>query len=95
MDRDAPYPIHAATLFVNPAYAYSCNFDVDGEVMGGILTCFYRMVLDANAHRAINCKMEMYREANKLFGFADVVNERSVLMPRKPLEFKILIMCFI
>ena len=89
------WPIHAVTLFLNPAYAYSCNFDFDGEVMEGILTCIQRMVPEVDVHRIINREMEMYREASKLIGFGDVVHERSVLIPHKPLEFKILITCFI
>jgi hypothetical protein len=52
------------------------------------------MVPDVDAHRAINCEMEMYPEASGLFGFADTLYERSILMPCKPLEFKILIMFF-
>jgi hypothetical protein len=53
------------------------------------------MVLDEEAHRTINRKMEMYKDASRLFGFVDVVQERSILMQRKPLEFRILITCFI
>jgi len=37
----------------------------------------------------------MYQEASGLIGFVNVVNEKSILMPHEPLEFKILIMCFI
>lgn len=89
------WPIHAATLFLNAAYAYSCNFDFDGEVMEGLLTCLRKMVLDVDAWKTINRKMEMYWEVSGLFGFANAVNERSIQMPRKPLELKNLIMCFI
>jgi hypothetical protein len=39
-------PIHAATLFLYPAFSYKCNFDFDAEVMEGLLTCLQRMVLD-------------------------------------------------
>jgi hypothetical protein len=28
-------PIHAAGLFLNPAFAYACGFNFDGEVMDG------------------------------------------------------------
>ena len=30
-------PIHAATIFLNLAFSYKCNFDFDGEVMEGLL----------------------------------------------------------
>jgi hypothetical protein len=88
-------PIHATTFFLNPAYAYSCNFDFDGKMMEGLLTCLQRMVHDVDARRTINSEMEMYQEASGLFGFTDAINEWSILMPRKPLEFRSLIMCFI
>ena len=32
-------PIHATTLFLNPAFAYKCNFDFEDEVLEGLLTC--------------------------------------------------------
>ena len=53
-------PIHAATLFLNPYYAYSSDFDFDGEVMEGLLTCLERMVPDVETHRTISVEMEMY-----------------------------------
>jgi len=87
--------IHAITLFLNPTYAYSCDFDFNCKVVEGLLTCLWRMVPDGDAHRTINHKMEMYWEASELFGFVDVVNERSILMLHKPLEFKILTMFYL
>ena len=90
-------PIHAAALFLNPSYAYSSDFDFDGEVMEGHLACLERIVPDVETRRTISVEMEMYREARELFGFIDAISNISVLMPRKPLEFKVklLIMCFI
>eukprot|EP00253_Pinus_taeda_P012325 PITA_12325 len=32
-------PIHAATLFLNPAFSYKCGFDFDGEVTEGLHSC--------------------------------------------------------
>lgn len=72
------WPIHATTLFLNAAYGYSHNFDFDGEVMEGLLTCLRKMVLDVDAWKTINRKMEMYWEVSGLFGFANAVNERSI-----------------
>ena len=80
-----------------PSYAYSSDFDFDGEVIEGLLTCLERMVPNVETRRTISVEMEMYREARGLFAFADAISNRIVLMPRKPLEFKVklLIMCFI
>lgn len=57
--------------------------------------CLQRMVPDQEARRTINCEMEMYRNANGLFGFDTVVQERKILTPSKPSEFRMLILCFI
>ena len=56
--------------------------------------CLSRMVPNQE-HKTINQKMEMYRNANKLFGFDVVVQERNILMLGKPFKFRILITCFI
>jgi hypothetical protein len=79
-------PIHAATLFLNPAFSYKCNFDFDEEVMDGIFTCLWWMVHDANIHDEINREIEMYRECAGLFGFEDAVRLRTRLMPPKSLD---------
>jgi hypothetical protein len=79
-------PIHAATLFLNPAFSYKCNFDFDDEVMDGLFTCLRRMVPDANIRDEINREIEMYRECAGLFGFEDAVRLRTRLMPRKSLD---------
>ena len=55
-------PIHAAGIFVNPSYANSSDFDFDGEVIEGLLTCLERMVPDVDTRRTIGVEMEMYRE---------------------------------
>jgi len=88
-------PTHVTTLFLKPAYAYSCNFDFNGKGMEGLLKCIQRMVPNANAHRTINCEMEMYLEASKLLGCANAIHDRNILMPCNPLIFEILITCFI
>jgi hypothetical protein len=80
-------PIHAATLFLNLAFSYNCNFDFDDEVMDGLFTCLRGMVPDASIHDQINCEIEMYRECARLFGFEDAVRLRTCLMPRKSLDF--------
>jgi len=80
-------PIHAAMLFLNPAFSYSCNFDFDDEVMDGLFTCLRRMVPDADTRDEINREIEMYRECTGLFGFEDTIRLRTTLMPRKSLDF--------
>jgi hypothetical protein len=79
-------PIHAAALFLNPAFSYKCNFDFDDEVMDGLFTCLRRMVPDANIRDQINREIEMYRQCAGLFGFEDAVRLRTRLMPRKSLD---------
>jgi hypothetical protein len=81
-------PIHAATIFLNPAFSYKCNFAFDGEVMEGLHACLQRMVLDVAIRLDINREIEMYRDGTGLFGYEDVVASRKILLPRKSLEFK-------
>jgi hypothetical protein len=76
-------PIHATTLFLNPAFTYKCNFDFDDEAMNGLFICLWRMVPDVGNRDEINCKIEMYRGYVGLFGFEDAVRLRTTLMPRK------------
>jgi hypothetical protein len=58
--------------------------------MEGLLTCLQRMVPDVEIRSTINREIEMYRDGTGLFGFDDVVRERTTLMPRKSLEFRTL-----
>lgn len=63
---------------LNPTIGYSHN-DFNGKVMEGSLTWLHRMVPKQEARKTINLEMEMYRAANRKFGFVDVVQERSIL----------------
>ena len=56
---------------------------------------FKWMVLDQESCKTINHEMEMYRNTNRLFSFDTNVQESKILMPSNPLEFQILILCFI
>ena len=76
-------PIHAAALFLNPAFSYKCNFDFDAEVTEGLLSCLERMVPDAETRSIINREIEIYRDASGVFSFQDAIRERDSLMPRK------------
>jgi hypothetical protein len=81
-------PIHAAAIFLNPAFSYKCNFDFDGEVMEGLHACLQRMVPDVAIRLDINREIEMYRDGTGLFGYEDAIASRSILLPRKSLEFR-------
>jgi hypothetical protein len=81
-------PIHAAAIFLNPAFSYKCNFDFDGEVMEGLHACLQRMVPDVAIRLDINREIEMYRDGTGLFGYEDAIASRSILLPRKSLKFR-------
>jgi hypothetical protein len=81
-------PIHATAIFLNPAFSYKCNFDFDGEVMEGLHACLQRMVPDVAIRLDINREIEMYRDGTGLFGYEDAIASRSILLPRKSLEFR-------
>eukprot|EP00253_Pinus_taeda_P015844 PITA_15844 len=76
-------PIHAATLFLNPAFSYKCSVDFDGEVMEGLHSCIQRMVPDPELRSKINRKIQSYRDCVGLFGFDDAIKERTLFMPHK------------
>jgi hypothetical protein len=81
-------PIHATTIFLNPAFSYKCDFDFDGEVIEGLHTCLQRMVPDVTIRLDINREIEIYRDGTRLFGYEDAIATKNVLMPRKSLEFR-------
>ena len=74
-------PIHAATLFLNLAFSYKCNFDFDDEVLEGLLTCIQRMVPEYDTRNAINCDIEVYRDGTGAFVFGDIIRDRTLFMP--------------
>ena len=76
-------PIHAATLFLIPVFAYKCNFDFDGEVMEGLHSCIQRMVPDSELRSKIKREVQCYQDCVGLFGFDDAIKERALFMPRK------------
>ena len=69
MDRDAPSVYSGNYIFLNPTYAYSCNFGFDGKVMDMLLTCLQRMAYNQEARKTI-CDLEMYRNTGELLDFA-------------------------
>ena len=80
-------PIHAAGLYLNPAFAYACGFNFDGEVMDGFLQCVQRMVPIPSERSAISRQMEMYRMASGMLGYDMAIQDRSARMPGK-LQFQ-------
>eukprot|EP00253_Pinus_taeda_P033933 PITA_33933 len=70
-------PIHAAALFLNPAFSYKCGFDFDGEVMEGLHSCIQRMVPDPELRSKINREIQYYWDCVGLFGFDDAIRERT------------------
>eukprot|EP00253_Pinus_taeda_P019910 PITA_19910 len=74
-------PIHAAALFLNPAFSYKCNFDFDGKVMEGLHSCIQRMVPDPELCNKINREIQSYQDCVGLFGFDDAIRERTLFMP--------------
>ena len=82
-------PIHAAGLYLNPAFAYACGFNFDGEVIDGFLQCVQRMVLTPAERSEISRQKEIYRMASGMLGYDMVVQDRTTRMPGK-LQFQIL-----
>jgi hypothetical protein len=63
------FPIHAARIYLNPAFSYSFGFRFDVEVMEGFLTCVDRMVLSHEERAEISKETEIYRMSGGTFGF--------------------------
>ena len=82
------WPIHATTIFLNPAFSYKCNFDFDGEVMEGLHAYLQRMVPDVVIRLDIDREIEMYWDGTGLFGYEDATASRNILLPCKSLEFR-------
>jgi hypothetical protein len=76
-------PIHAAGIYLNPAFSYSCGFRFDVEVMEGFLTCVERMVLSHEEHAEISKEMEIYRISGGTFGVQMAIADWKTKMPGK------------
>jgi hypothetical protein len=86
-------PIHAAGLYLNPAFAYAYGFNFDGEVIDGFLQCVQRMVLTPAERSEISRQNEIYRMASGMLGYDMAVQDRTTRMPGK-LQFQILFIPF-
>ena len=74
-------PIHAAGLFLNPAFSYACGFDFDTEIMDGFLSCVQKMVRSPEQRIEISKQIETFRMAGGTLGFEMAVNDKTIKMP--------------
>jgi hypothetical protein len=84
-----PRLIHAAGIYLNPAFSYSCGFRFDVEVMDGFLTCVQRMKPSPQEHVEISKEMEIYRIASGTCGFDMAIHDKKTKMPSKLCYHKI------
>eukprot|EP00253_Pinus_taeda_P023416 PITA_23416 len=75
------HPIHAAGVYLNPAFSYACGFRFDAEVMDGFFTCVERMVSFEQEREEISKEMEVYRMGGGTFGFNMAIKNRTTKMP--------------
>jgi hypothetical protein len=87
------HPIHVAGIYLNPAFAYACGFNFDGEVIDGFLQCIQRMVMTPAKLLEISKQNEIYWMASEMFGYDMVVQDRTRKMSGK-LQFQILFIHF-
>ena len=73
-------PIHAAGIYMNPAFAYSCGFLFAAEVMDGFFTCVQKMVSSPSERANISKEMEIYRMVGNTFCFDMVIQDRNTKM---------------
>lgn len=85
--------IHATWLYLNPAFAYACGFNFDGEVMDGFLHCVQRMVPTPTERSMISRQVEMYKMASGILGYDMAIQDRIARMPDK-FQFQILFFPF-
>ena len=74
-------PIHAAGLFLNPAFSYACGFNFDVEVVEGLLTCVQKMVRTPEERMEVSRQIEQYKLSGGTFGFEMAVIDRTIKMP--------------
>jgi hypothetical protein len=73
-------PIHAARIYLNLTFPYSCGFRFDAEVMDGFLTRVQRMMLSLQEHAEISKEIEIYRTFGGTFGFDVAIQDRKTKM---------------
>eukprot|EP00253_Pinus_taeda_P003488 PITA_03488 len=75
-------PIHASSIYLNPAFAYACGFRFDAEV-DGFFTCVKRMVSSEQEREDISKEMEVYKMGGGTFGFTMAIKNMTTKMPGK------------
>ena len=76
-------PIHAAGVFLNPEFAYSCSFLFNAEVMDDFFSCVQKMVSSSLERAEISKEMEVYRMVGGTLSFDMAVLDRTTKMPSK------------
>jgi len=76
-------PIHAAGIFLNLGFAYSCSFLFDAEVMDGFFSRVQKMVPSSSECAEISKELEVYRMAGGTLSFDMAVQDRTTKMPGK------------
>ena len=76
-------PIHAASIYLNPAFSYAYGFRFDVKVVDGFFTCVERMVSYEQEHEEISKEMEVYKMGSGRFGFNMAIKNRTTQMPGK------------
>eukprot|EP00253_Pinus_taeda_P012462 PITA_12462 len=79
------HPIHAAGIYLNPAFSYPCGFVFDAKIVDGFLTYVQRMVRSPAERTEIFKEMETYGMAGGTFGFEMAVTDRTTKMPEYPI----------
>jgi hypothetical protein len=75
--------IHAAGLYLNPAYSYACGFRFDAKVMDGFFQCVQRMVLTPAECSKISKQIQIYKLSVGTFGYEMAIQDKTTTMPGK------------
>jgi hypothetical protein len=76
-------PIHAAWLYLNPAYSYACGFRFDAEAMDRFVQCVQRMMLTPAECSKISKQIEIYKPSVGTIGYDMAIQDKTSRMPGK------------
>eukprot|EP00253_Pinus_taeda_P025704 PITA_25704 len=76
-------PLHAARYYLNPRDHYTTNFEVGGEVLGGLYKCIECIVPDSKAQDQIHNKVLNFNESIGTFGISMAIRNREKNPPGK------------
>eukprot|EP00253_Pinus_taeda_P004389 PITA_04389 len=74
-------PLHAVDYYLNPRYHYTTNFEVDGEVLGGLYKCIERMAPDSKAQDQIHNKALNFSESHGIFRISMAIRNKAKKSP--------------